>query len=294
MYPLHKKRVLILGNSITQDGKYVDFIEYYLRKNYPEKKLDIISIGLSSETVSGNSEPSHAFPRPNVHTRLDDALEVIKPDLVIACYGMNDGIFSANNSTRFDAYKKGTYKLKTKVEKRGATLILLTPTIFDPDPVKDHVNKSEEVIGYKHPYYKYDDVLEDYANWLLNFKDVQVIDLHSDLSSILVEMKTQNIDTTFVPDGIHPNQAGHFLMAKKILKDLYPEIVIGDPISEIEKLKTDSLFLVSSERRFLRSDGWLKYIGYEKETAVKSNDISTTQKQIKKLDNKIDKIVRNK
>ncbi len=292
LYPLHEKKVLILGNSITQDGRYVDFIEYYLRKNHPEKKLDIISIGLSSETVSGNSEPDHAFPRPNVHTRLDHALNTIKPELVLACYGMNDGIFSANNPTRFDAYKEGIYELRTKVEAQGAILILLTPTIFDPDPKKENVNNSKEVIGYKQPYYKYNDVLRDYSNWLLELKDIRVIDQHKYLDKQLIGLKKQHADTTFIPDGVHPDQVGHFYMAKKTLKDLYPEIVIGDPVSEIKTLKTDPLFLLSSKRRAIRSNGWLEYIGYKKEKEVKSDDISATQAKVEALDGKIDKILK--
>ncbi|AUP79436.1 SGNH/GDSL hydrolase family protein [Flavivirga eckloniae] len=294
MYPLHEKKVLILGNSITQDGKYVDFLEYYLRKNHPEKPLDIISIGLSSETVSGNSEPAHEFPRPNIHTRLNDALQAVKPELVIACYGMNDGIFSANNRERFNAYKEGIYELKRKIEKQGATLILLTPTIFDPTPIKDIVNKSEDVVGYKHPYYKYNDVLKSYANWLLGFKDIQVINLHKYLNANLAEMKAHKGDASFLPDGIHPNQTGHFLMAKKILNDLYPKIQIDDPVTEIEKLKNDPLFLLSSKRRQIRSEGWLNYIGYKREAVVKSNEISATQEQVKKLDDEIFKTQLNK
>ncbi|NMH89657.1 SGNH/GDSL hydrolase family protein [Flavivirga algicola] len=290
-YPLHEKKVLILGNSITQDGRYVDFIEYYLRKNHQEKKLDIISVGLSSETVSGNSEPDHAFPRPNVHTRLDRILDAVKPELVLACYGMNDGIFSANNANRFNAYKRGINALKTKVEAQGATLILLTPTVFDPDAKKGHVNNSKEVVGYKKPYYKYNDVLRDYSDWLLEFKDIQVIDQHKYLNNKLVALKKQHADSTFIPDGVHPDQIGHFYMAKKILKDLYPKIVVGDPVLEIEKLKSDTLFLLSSKRRAVRSEGWLKYIGYKRGAVVKSNNISATQEQVKKLDSKIDKIL---
>ena len=42
------------------------------------------------------SEEGHAggkFPRPDLHERLDRALPKTKPDLVFACYGMNDGIY---------------------------------------------------------------------------------------------------------------------------------------------------------------------------------------------------------
>ena len=173
-YPLHEKKVLILGNSITQKGDYVSFIEYYLRKNYPEKKLDIISIGLSSETVSGNSELNRPFPRPNIHARLNNALNKIKPDLVIACYGMNDGIFSDKDSLRFMAYRLGIYDLKEKVEKQGADLILLTPTPFDPYPIKDRISTDSNNYEYQHPYYSYNNVLEEYANWLLSLEDKKI------------------------------------------------------------------------------------------------------------------------
>jgi len=59
---LKNKRVLFLGNSITHQGLYVSFIEYALQGANPKASIDIISIGLGSETVSCLSEPSHPFP----------------------------------------------------------------------------------------------------------------------------------------------------------------------------------------------------------------------------------------
>ena len=67
---LADKRVLMLGDSITQNGLYVTFLEYYLHRLAPGGGYDIISIGLSSETVSGLSEPGVRFPRPNALDRL--------------------------------------------------------------------------------------------------------------------------------------------------------------------------------------------------------------------------------
>jgi lysophospholipase L1-like esterase len=292
---LHNKKVLILGNSITQNGKYVDFIEYYLRKKYPEKKLDIISIGLSSETASGMSEANHPFPRPCVHSRLDNALKSIKPDLVLACYGMNDGIYSNPDVVRFKAYQNGILTLKTKVKAQGSDLILLTPTPFDASAKKDKLSKDGEEHSYKTPYYKYNDVLENYANWLihLNDKNVQIIDLYGYLNPILIKYKKQHPDATFIPDGVHPNQTGHFLMAKKIIIDLYPELTIGDPQSELELIKTDPLFPLVSARRKVRSNGWLKYVGYDKGEVIKSDNITVTINQVKVLDLEIDKLQNN-
>ena len=90
---LQGKRVMVLGDSITQNGLYVSFIEYFLTKTYAPKEVDIISIGLSSETTSGLTERVHPGPRPCVFSRLKKALEGIKPQVVVACYGMNDGIY---------------------------------------------------------------------------------------------------------------------------------------------------------------------------------------------------------
>lgn len=283
--PLHNKKVLILGNSITQNGTYVDFLEYYLRKSYPKETLDITSIGLSGETISGDSEPNAPYPWPCIHSRLDKALQLIKPDLVISCYGMNDGIYSEKDVTRFNNYKNGIIKLIKKVKAANATLIILTPTPFDPNPVKANISFDGEAQSYQHPYYKYGNVLFDYSNWLQTIDGINVIDLNTYLSHQLVAIKTQKADSTFIPDGVHPNPFGHFYMAKKILSDLYPKIQINEATSEIKHLKTDSLFITVSNRRKIRSEGWLNYIGYTaRGNTVKSEEINTTLKKIEQLD----------
>lgn len=291
--PLHNKRVLILGNSITQHGHYVDFIEYYLRNQYTDNQLDIISIGLSGETISGTSEEGREYPRPNVRARLDKALNEIKPDLVIGCYGMNDGNYHPLDSLRFQEYKTGISELKTKVEGIGAQLILMTPTIFDPNPIEDRVSKDGEKHEYWHPYYKYNDVLEAYADWLLSIETdaLQVIDLHHHLGLILAEMKTTKADSTFIPDGVHPTKIGHFYMAQKILSDLYPKTSIENPVTEIARLETDSLYSLICKRRELRSEGWRNYVGYSKNgKTVKAANISKTKADVKALDDAIQKM----
>ncbi|MGC6431178.1 MAG: SGNH/GDSL hydrolase family protein [Jejuia sp.] len=286
--PLHNKKVLILGNSITQNGKYVDFLEYYLRKNYPKETLDIISIGLSSETVSGDSEKEHSFPRPCVHSRLDKALKLTKPDLVLACYGMNDGIYSNLDPNRFNNYKNGIQTLREKVQATGADFILMSPTPFDARQKKCSLDST--LYSYKQPYVGYNDVLRTYSKWLIRQKEVKVIDLHTALENELTLLKTQYLDSTFITDGVHPNTIGHFYMAKKILADIYPNISIGSPVSELEKLKNDSLFILSSKRRKIRSKGWLDYVGYIRKDTVQSDDIQPTIKKVKELDLVIAKI----
>ncbi len=93
--PPEVRRVVVLGDSIIYGGQYVEFIETWLVTRQPERQLEVINVGLPSETVSGLSEEGHAggkFPRPDPHERLERALAQTEPDYVIACYGMNCGI----------------------------------------------------------------------------------------------------------------------------------------------------------------------------------------------------------
>ena len=101
--PKHVEKILFLGNSITYQGDYITYLETHLKLKHPNNQYQFINVGLSSETVSGLSEPNHAkgrFPRPDLHERLDRILSKVQPDLVFACYGMNDGIYMPFNDER--------------------------------------------------------------------------------------------------------------------------------------------------------------------------------------------------
>ena len=68
--------ILVLGDSITYSGQYVDDLEAFLRIRGLFGGLELLDLGLPSETVSGLSEPGHAggkFPRPDLHERLGAA-----------------------------------------------------------------------------------------------------------------------------------------------------------------------------------------------------------------------------
>ena len=53
------EQILFLGDSITQDGRYVAFIETFLWAAYPHLDLTVMNMGVSAETVSNTTEPGH-------------------------------------------------------------------------------------------------------------------------------------------------------------------------------------------------------------------------------------------
>jgi len=238
-------RVLFLGDSITYDGRWAAWVESALRNDPAYADAEILNLGLGSETASGLSEEGHAggkFPRPRIHERLGRVLRACKPTLVIACYGMNDGIYLPLDEGRMEAYRKGMTKLKDEVEKTGAKVVFVTPAIFRPDsPEKDRAH--------------YDAVLDAQAAWLGGQRAAgwQVVDIRPDLRLFLKAMKERNPDLVFSPDGVHPADAGHMAMGEMISKRLWPVLGLkGEP-----RLATPETYPLLKKHADLLRDAYL-------------------------------------
>ena len=256
------KRILFLGNSITYQAHYVNDVEAYLTVHYPGRRFEIINVGLPSETVSGLSEPGHAggaFPRPDLHERLARVLEQTKPDLVFACYGMNDGIYMPFDTGRFQKFRDGIYWLHNEVIKTGARLIHITPPTYDELKGKS--------IGYAA-------VLDKYTDWLLSLRSSakwEVIDVHYPMQKYL--QAHRKIDAQFkvdgfalADDGVHPGEAGHWIMARQILLYLGCKEVAnsGSIAADLASVPNGAQILkLVTQRQNTMRDAWLtatKYI----------------------------------
>jgi lysophospholipase L1-like esterase len=215
------QRVAFLGDSNTYAGHYVDYLDAYLRTRFPDQKFDLTNLGLPSETVSGLSEPDHPYPRPDVHERLDRALARTKPDVVVACYGMNDGIYHPFSEERFRKYQDGMRRLIDRVRAGGVEVVLMTTPPFDPQPVRDKLlPRSAERFSWLHPYEDYDDTLTRYSDWLLTLRDkgFLVADAHGAVNRYLAAARQDDPKYHLAGDGIHPNATGHWLMAQELLR----------------------------------------------------------------------------
>jgi len=271
------KRVVFLGDSNTQAGGYVAFTTYYLEKLNPKKDFDIFGLGLASETLSGLSEDGHAggkFRRPSLFERLGRLLEKAKPEVVFACYGMNDGIYLPLDKDRTASFQKGVLKLIEQCKEAGVKQIfLVTPPIYDFSPTKDEFN--------------YDVVLTEFAKWELSLKvpGVHVIDLHTAMRKAR-DGRTE----PFSKDKVHFGDDGHLLMAKTILA----AFGIKTPDETVAAIKADPLFKLVEQYRGMRSAAWMKHIGYTREKTVTPEPLGTTEADAAKLQEKIDGLRRQK
>ena len=289
-FPVKAKRILFIGDSITHSGKYVAWIETQFRLRQVEPLPLIINIGLSSETCSGLSEPDHPFPRPDVHERLDRALEKIKPDVVVACYGMNDGIYYPFGEERFQAYQKGINRLIKKAHASGARIVVMTPPPFDPVPLRETGKlkpAGEEKYAYFAMYENYDDVLARYGKWVMQQNDRadMVIDLHKPFTEYLTEKRKQDPQFTLSPDGIHPNDEGHRLLSETILH-AWGIGSTTEPTAELLKLTT--------QRMTLLHDAWLSAVGHKRPGVKDGLPLDEANAKAKELEKKIDLLVSEK
>ena len=281
--PENSSKILFLGNSITYSGQYIAYIEAYLMLQYPELKLEFINVGLPSETVSGLSEPNHAqgrFPRPELKERLHRILSTVKPDLVFANYGINDGIYLPYDDDRFQKFKDGILWMHNEVVKTGADIIHLTPPVFDGSNAE-----------------AYDNVMDIYSDWLISRRfthDWKIIDIHDPMKRQLQEQRVQNPKFTFAPDGVHPNNNGHWVMAQQVLLSLGENNAARYNTVEKAMVSFENgkqvLEIVEKKQAFAK-DAWLTATGHKRPGMAKGTSLEEVQLKTKQLEKQLNKLL---
>lgn len=285
------KRIVVLGDSITYAGTYVDFMELALRQLDPAWPRVLIDVGLPSETVSGLSEAGHAggkFPRPDLHERLDRVLAQTKPDLVLACYGMNDGIYHPFSEERFAAHRAGLERLREKCAAAGAAVVHLTPPVFDPQPIAERV-LPEGRDSYPRPFAGYDGVLARYSGWLLaqRARGWTVLDVHGPMARELAARREKNPAFTFAKDGVHPDRLGHAVIARAILAGWnLPTPAADAPLVWAAAPETELQRLIRTRRKLL-SDAWLTATRHQRPGMAEGLPLDEAERQAAELDAKI-------
>lgn len=268
--PAAARRILFLGDSITYAATWVQWVETACRLRHPAAPADFINLGLPSETVSGLSEAGHAggaFPRPDLHERLERALSRIQPDLVVACYGMNDGIYFPYSDERAARHHDGLRRLRHATLAAGARIVHLTPPVFDPLPLEGRTLPAG-LDAYPSPYVGYDDVLHRYSEWLLERRrdGWEVVDVHGSMARFIANRRMDAPEFTLAGDGVHPDATGHWLIARELLRHW------GFPAAMVDLDSPDNI-LVSHprgrqvhekvvQRQTLLRDSWLTAVGH--------------------------------
>lgn len=281
------KRVVFLGDSITAAGRYVACVDTWLELQHGDAKPMVINAGLPSETVSGLSEDGHAggkFPRPDLAERLDRVLVATKPDLVFACYGMNCGIYLPFDEGRFLKYQQGITNLKSKVEKAGAMFIVVTPPFYDD-------MRSPRAFSYN-------EVLDKYSDWLVTRRTDGwvVIDLHKPMKDAIMKRRESDPKFTMQPDGVHPNDEGHWFVAQQII------LALGD--DSVTKMTTpqelcvahkvpESFFGFVQQRANILRDAYVASAGHKRPGVAAGLPLPEAETKARELTEKLSALKRD-
>jgi len=252
------RRIVFLGDSVTAAGRYVACFDTWLELQKLEHKPLVIDAGLPSETVSGLSEDGHAggkFPRPDLAERLDRVLAATKPDLVVACYGINCGIYEPFDKTRFEKYQQGMTRLKSHVEQAGAKFIVVTPPFYDDQRAPKA--------------FSYNEVLDKYSDWLLARRadGWLVADLHAPMTREVLKRRESDPKFTFQPDGVHPNDEGHWYVAQQLIRWFGDETVAAAATPQAmlaAKQMPESLFPLIQQRVNVLRDAYVSAAGHKR------------------------------
>jgi lysophospholipase L1-like esterase len=282
-------RIVFLGDSNTHAGQFIVQIEATLLDTFG-KAPEIINLGLGSETCCGLSEPIHPFPRPTVLERLDRVLDKTKPDIVFACYGMNDGIYHPFDEARFAAYQAGINTIIEKVNASGAKLILMTPPPFDPLPYRlagKLVPADGDEFSWKTIYEHYDaNVIKVYADWVMTQRNkvAAVVDTHTPLTDYLMEKRKTDPEFAFSNDGVHFDNNGHKAFAQSCLK----AVGFDDRLSDKEKLLSHV-----QKRQAISHPAWLSEVGHLRPGVKAGLPIDQAEEKMKSISKDIESLLSN-
>lgn len=252
-------RIVFLGDSITQGGDYVTDVECWLLAH--GLHVEVLNLGLSSETASdltveenAGHLKAHGFGRPFVSERLERALTATKPDLLFACYGMNDGGSLPPDAAGTKRFAEAITHLRDAALKAGVTrVVICTP------PVQDAKGNATKKF--------HDENLTRYTAWLLTERagGWDVVDMHAKMRRALDEGRAKDPAFQFAKDGVHPGREGHWLMASEILKQFLGAKLDGVATAEdLFPAHGAEIRKLVRERMVLRFNSWMTQIGHKR------------------------------
>jgi lysophospholipase L1-like esterase len=207
-------RILFLGDSITQAGDYVADVDAWLVAR--GIAVEVLNLGLASETATELTEAeneahlkAHGFGRPFLGERLDRVLDATRPDLVFACYGMNDAGSLPADEAGDRRFASAMTHLRDAALKAGARrVVVCTPPVHDAKGVVSQAG--------------HDASLARYSVWLraMRARGWDVVDIHGPMRQALDERRATDPAFAFARDGVHPGGEGHWLMAVQVLTQL--------------------------------------------------------------------------
>lgn len=207
--------MVFLGDSITHQVLYTQFVEDYFYTRYPERRIRFHNAGVSGDKAF------HALDR------FEEDVAKFKPKYVTVLLGMNDGTYQHFNHDIFETYEKDMRKLADRLEGIGAKAVFMGPTMYDSRVASvkpPRWLKNQDQVKQATMYYNA--VLAFYGTWARDFsigRGMGYVDLLGPLNRHSTQQRLEKPAFTVIPDAVHPDANGQAIMAFEVLEQLNSE-----------------------------------------------------------------------
>jgi lysophospholipase L1-like esterase len=200
--------LVFLGDSITHQCLYTQYLEDYFYTRYPKLKLHFHNSGVGGDRAA------------DALRRFDEDVAAFKPKFVTVLLGMNDGSYRDFDKATFDTYQADMAKLLDRIAGLGAQAVVMTPTMHDARAARMSKRGPQEP---RDTYYN--GVLALYGAWLreqAHIRGLGFVDMYSPLNNLTLQERKAKPEFTLIKDAVHPDAPGQVVMATAILSDMIP------------------------------------------------------------------------
>lgn len=198
--------VVMMGDSITEQHLYSNYVEMWTVTRFPRWKLTFRNVGISGDrSVGGNAR----FVR--------DVL-IHKPTAMTVDFGMNDGSYRAFGQDTFKPYMDGLQGIADQAKKASIRVAWATPQPLDTDQ-----QGPTALTDYNLTLEKFSAGVKEIAE---KNHGLFVDQFHPYLETLDKARSKGKYQRITAGDAVHPGPPGQALMAAAILKGMnFPTLV---------------------------------------------------------------------
>jgi lysophospholipase L1-like esterase len=248
-------RVVMIGDSITEQHLYSNYVEMWTRSRFPSWKLTFRNVGIGGDTSPGGNG------------RFQRDVLAYKPTVMTVDFGMNDGGYADFNEPRFKNYMNGLQGMADKAKNAGIRVAWITPQPLERN------EPGMQLVAYNLTLEKFAEGVKEIAK---KNDGLFVDQFHPYLAVIeAVRVNDPKIRVTG-GDPVHPGPPGQALMAASILKGMrFPRLVSKAMVSAADlSARGDNCTISDVESkdggvRFNRLDAALPFYPAEAKSILK-------------------------
>jgi lysophospholipase L1-like esterase len=222
-------RVAIVGDSITEQKLYSNYVECYLLACSGVPDVKVMQYGWSGERADGFA------------ARAENDLAGFKPTVATLCYGMNDGGYQPWRDEIGVVYERNMRNVLAKLEAAGVKAVV----VGSPGAVDTDFFRPGTKMGDRPSHEAYNDNLahlRDIDKRLAAEAKQRFADVHAAMFDAMKKAKEALGPKYDVcgGDGFHPGPNGQLLMAYAFLKGLGVDGNIGEITVDLKGKATAS------------------------------------------------------